>query len=353
MTLAPHVPPTLILLVGLAVVSCRRESGTPAGDGPMEADSTAVRVFDPAFEEILPEGAFLEELARGFTWSEGPVWRPDREDLLFSDIPANTIYRWAPGAGLSVFMRPAGHVMGDPPGEEMGTNGLLLDSEGRLVMCDHGQRAITRLRGATFTKEVLADTYRSSRFNSPNDAVYHSGGALYFTDPPYGLAELNDDPQKELAFNGVYRLAPDGTVTLLTDELSFPNGIAFSPDEESLYVSNSDPERAVWTAFPVRADGTLGEGSVLHDATAMVEEGRVGLPDGMTVDAEGRLFATGPGGVHVFTPDGTRIGLLETGRAAANATFGGDGSTLYVTADHRLLRIDLDTRGLGFDGADG
>lgn len=343
-----------MLLVGGLAAGCRqepvqttRQGASSGGAEPTAADSTAVRTLDPAFEALVPEGAVLVELARGFRWSEGPVWRADEEELLFSDIPANTIYRWAEEDGLSVFMRPAGHVVGEPPGEELGTNGLLLDPEGRLVFCDHGQRAITRLDEHDFTKQVLVGSYQGQSLNSPNDGIFHSSGALYFTDPPYGLAELNDDSAKELEYNGVYRLAPDGTLTLLTRELTYPNGIAFSPDEDTLYVANSDPERAIWMAFPVEEDGTLGEGSVFYDATEMVGEQRPGLPDGMAVDADGHLFATGPGGVHVFTPGGRRLGVMETGSAAANVAFGGaEGSTLFVTSDHRLLSIETRTGGL-------
>ena len=185
--------------------------------------------------------------------------------------------------------------------------------------------------------EPVATRWEGKRFNSPNDAIFRSNGDLYFTDPPYGLTGKMGDPEKEIDFQGVYRVTPSGEVTLLTSEMSRPNGIAFSPDERTLYVANSDPERAVWMAFPVLEDGTLGEGRVLFDATHLVPD-LPGLPDGLAVDVEGHLFATGPGGVLVLAPDGQFLGTILTGRPTSNCTFGGDGRTLYVTADESLLR---------------
>src|SRR5690554_4131190 len=199
---------------------------------------------DPRFDELVPADAKLEVLAEGFEWTEGPVWSKFEGYLLFSDIPRNTIYRWDEENGLRVYIRPAGYSGAEPPGFELGTNGLLFDAEGRLVACDHGNRQIVRFDTTNFTRTTLADRYEGKRLNSPNDAVFRSNGDLYFTDPPYGLRGLNDSPLKELPYNGVYRLSADGELTLLTDELSFPNGIAFSPDEKTLYVANSDPNRA-------------------------------------------------------------------------------------------------------------
>ncbi|MEX0748261.1 MAG: SMP-30/gluconolactonase/LRE family protein [Rhodothermales bacterium] len=300
------------------------------------------------FEALIPKGAFVEKLAEGFEWSEGPVWVPAGQYLLFSDIPVNTIYRWDAGRGLHPYLRPAGYAWNDAPGLELGTNGLVLDSEGRLVMCDHGNRQIARLDTTNYTKETLASSYNGKRFNSPNDLIYKSNGDLYFTDPPYGLRGLNEDPAKELPFNGVYRLRPSGEVTLLTRELSFPNGIAFSPDESTLYVANSDPQRPIWMAFDVLEDGTLTNGRVFFDASELVARGLRGLPDGLKVDRQGNLFATGPGGVVVLSPEGTHLGTIATGELAANCAFGDDGSSLYITSDRLLARIRLNTMGLGF-----
>ena len=228
-----------------------------------------------------------------------------------------------------------------------GSNGLLMDRQGRLVLCQHGDRRVARLEpDGKFT--TLADKYMGKRLYSPNDGVFKSNGDLYFTDPPYGLPKLNQDPAKELDFNGVYRLsASDGTLTLLTKEMTFPNGIALSPDEKTLYVANSDREKAIWMAFPLKDDGTVGAGRVFADVTSSVPT-KKGLPDGMKVDAAGNVFATGPGGVLVFAPDGTHLGTFNTGEATANCGWGEDGSVLYITADMYIGRVRLRTKGQGF-----
>ncbi len=210
-------------------------------------------------------------------------------------------------------------------------------------MCCHGDRLIRRLE-SDGTTTTLASHYEGKRFNSPNDLVYHSNGDLYFTDPPYGLPEGLEGPHAELSFCGVYRLSPDGTVTLLTKEMTRPNGIGLSPDEKTLYVAQSDPKAALWRAFPLRDDGTLGEGKIFFDATRWVPERR-GLPDGMTIDQRGNLWATGPGGVLVFSPSGTLLGILHTGEATANCTFGEDGQTLFITADMYLCRVRTSVKG--------
>jgi gluconolactonase len=299
----------------------------------------------PAFDRLVPPDARIERLAGGFRWSEGPIWRQSGGYLLFTDIPANTIHRWSEAEGLDVFLRPAGYTRPDPPGRELGSNGLAFDAEDRLVMADHGNREISRLDEDNFTKTTLADRYGGRRLNSPNDLVIRSNGDIYFTDPPYGLQGLHDSPLKELDFAGVYRLTPAGEVTLLTRGLRFPNGIAFSPDERTLYVANSDPERAIWMAYDVRGDGGIANGRVLFDATSLVGRERPGLPDGIAVDREGNLFATGPGGVLVITPEGRHLGTIVTGAATANCKFGDDGHTLYMTAHQNLLRVRLNTAG--------
>lgn len=304
--------------------------------------------LDARLDKLIPVNASLEKLAEGFEWTEGPLWFPTEKAVLFTDIPKNTIYQWQEKKGLSIFLRPAGYTGDDPPGAELGANGLFLDAEGRLTMCDHGNRSVSRLNMENFTKTVLTSAYKSKRLNSPNDGIFKSNGDLYFTDPPYGLYKLNDDPQKELDFNGVYRLSAAGELTLLTKALTFPNGIAFSPDEKTLYVAVSDPEKAVWMAFDVKADGTLENDRVFYDATDFVKAGKKGLPDGIAIDKSGNLFATGPGGVNIFSADGTLLGRIDTGQATSNCAFGDDGSSLYITADMYLCRIRLAIKGLGF-----
>lgn len=298
---------------------------------------------DPALDELLAPDAKLEVLASGFRWSEGPIWLPEEEALLFSDIPRNTIWRWKAGEELSVYMKPSGYTGVVEYGPEPGSNGLTLDPQGRLVACEHGDRRVSVLT-KDGGKLTLADRYQGRRLNSPNDVVFHSNGDLYFTDPPYGLPQRWDDPRRELDFCGVYRLTPAGELTLLTGEMTRPNGLAFSPDERTLYVANSDPEQAVWMAFPVRDDGTLAAGEVFADVTEMVGA-YPGLPDGLKVDRSGNLWATAPGGVHIYTPGGRLLGRIDTGEPTANCNWGGDGSTLYIAANMHVCRIHTLTRG--------
>jgi gluconolactonase len=300
---------------------------------------------DSRFDVLVPKEAKVEKLAEGYDWSEGPAWDKATGSLVFSDVPMNTVFRWKEGAGVSVFLKPSGYTGSSPRGGEPGSNGLVFGPDGKLVLCQHGDRRVARLDGGKFT--TLADNYQGKKLNSPNDAVFHSNGDLYFTDPPYGLLKGNADAAKELTFNGVYRLKPSGELTLLTKEMTFPNGIALSPDEKTLYVANSDPNLAIWKAFPVKDDGTIGEGKVFANVTAWART-KKGLPDGMKVDAAGNLFATGPGGVLVFAPDGTHLGTFATGEATANCGWGDDGSTLYITADMYIGRVRLTTKGKGF-----
>jgi gluconolactonase len=303
-----------------------------------------LEVNDPNFFTLIELSAPIQKLASGFDWSEGPVWIKDGGYLLFSDVPSNTVYRWKEGDGVSVFLKPSGYTGSTPRAGEPGSNGLTTDSQGRLVLCEHGDRRIGRVEkdGRHVT---LADKFNGKRFNSPNDLVYKSNGDLYFTDPPYGLEKNVDDPKKEIPFQGVYRLKPNGELTLLTDQMSRPNGIAFSPDEKTLYVANSDPLHAVWMAYDVKPDGTIANGRVFFDATSLVGPNKKGLPDGMKVDKAGNLFATGPGGVFVFSPAGKHLGTINTGEATANVAWGGDGTVLYITADMFLCRIKTKTRG--------
>ncbi len=301
--------------------------------------------LDERLDALIDSDVRPEILADGFDWAEGPVWVEDGGYVLFSDIPSNKVYRWRAGDGLSDFLYPSGYTGEAPRSGEVGSNGLTLDSDGRLVLAQHGDRRIARLTAELSdpapTYETIASLYEGKRFNSPNDLVFHSGGALYFTDPPYGLERNMDDPAKELDFQGVFRLDVDSSVTLLTDELSRPNGIAFSPDEKTLYVANSDPEHAVWMAWDVLDDGSIANGRTFFDATGLVEQGELGLPDGLKVDAAGNLFATGPGGVLVFASDGIHLGTVKTTQATSNCAFGYDNAALYITADMYLLRIAL------------
>ena len=301
--------------------------------------------LDPALDALLPKNAMIEKLAEGFDWSEGPVWMPG-DYLLFSDVPMNTIFKWDASHGVSIFLQPSGYTGTAPRGGEPGSNGLTHDKQGRLIACQHGDRRVARWENGKFV--AVADRYKGKRFNSPNDVVVKSNGDIYFTDPPYGLPLNIDDPTKEISFQGVYRVsAQDGKVMLLTDEVTRPNGLAFSPDEKILYVASSDPLKAIWMSYPVKADGTLGEGRIFFDVTAS-QAGKKGLPDGMKIDRSGNLWATGPGGVLIISPDGKHLGTLATGEATANCAWGDDGSTLYITADMYLCRVRTKTKGAGW-----
>lgn len=315
----------------------------------MSSDASAqVERLDPALDALVPAGARLERVAGGLDWCEGPSWRRSGGYLLFSDIPQNTVYRWKEGQGLSVFLRPAGYIRDDPAGVELGTNGLAFDAQDRLVMADHGNRQIARLDESNYTRTTLADRFQGKRLNSPNDLVISSRGDIYFTDPPYGLRDLNRNPAKELDFNGVYRLTAAGELSLVTRELSFPNGIALSPDERTLYVAVSDQSNAVIMAYDVAPAGEVSGGRVFFDARPLLRQGKRGVPDGMTVDARGNLFATGPGGVLVISAQGKHLGTIVTGQTTSNAVFGDDGSSLYLTADMDIMRVRLTTKGIGF-----
>ena len=309
--------------------------------------------YDKSFDNLVAPGAAIEVLSAGFVWSEGPVWIKDEEHsyggfLLFSDIPNNRIVRWDEGEGAGTWMQPSGYTGAAEYGNEPGSNGLLLDRFGQLVMCEHGDRRVSLLtRGGG--KITLADSYQGKRLNSPNDACLGPDKtSIYFTDPPYGLPKRFEDSRRELDFCGVYRLDRNRAVTLLTDEMTRPNGIAFSPDFKTLYVAQSDPEAPVWKSFPVKEDGTLGEGKVFYDATENFEKGLPGLPDGLKVDQSGNLWATGPGGVYVLSPQGKLLGRISTGEKTANCGWGNDGSVLYMTADTYLCRIRTKTKGAGW-----
>lgn len=306
-----------------------------------------IDVYDPAMEQLIDREAKIEILADGFTWTEGPVWIGSATDghLLFSDIPRNSIFRWKQGEGVSLFMNPSGYTGVTYYGLEPGSNGLLLDADGNLVMCEHGDRRVSVLtpKGG---KRTLADNYQGKRLNSPNDAVLKSNGDLYFTDPPYGLPARENDPRRELDHFGVYRISrKSGDVTLITKQLQRPNGIAFSPDEKTLYVAQSDPKQAIWMAFDVLTDGSAGEGRVLHDVTSLVGK-EPGLPDGMSVDQKGNLWASGPGGIFVISPQGKPLGRITTGQRTSNCCFGEDGTTLFLTVDMYLCRVKTKSKGL-------
>jgi gluconolactonase len=327
-------------------------SAATEGDAPMKVSAPVERV-DPALDSIVPAQPVVEKVATGagFKWTEGPVWIPAGY-LLFAEIPSNSIRKWTPGGGVSIFMQPSGYKgPASFGGPEPGSNGMTLDKRGRLTVAGHAQRDVWRLEGTDPEAQItmLADTYEGKKLNSPNDLVYKSDGALYFTDPPYGLPKLDKDPGKELPFNGVYRLAgaldhkpgapaDHAKLELLVKDMPRPNGICFSPDEKYLYINNSEPKK-FWMRYTVKADGKLTDGKVIFDATS---DPRSGAPDGMKVDQKGNIYSAGPGGVWIFSPEGKHLGTLDIPERVGNVAWGGaDHKTLYVAASSSIYRISL------------
>lgn len=305
----------------------------------------SIEKLDESLSEIIDANAKIEILGEGYTWSEGPIWIPSEKMLLFSDVPENKIYKWTEDNGVELYLTPSGFTGKDYPSTEPGSNGLTLDRDGKLVLCQHGDRRVARMDApynsptATFT--TLVDQYNGKKLNSPNDAVFRSNGDLFFTDPPYGLPGREvDSVYKEQAFNGVYKVSTDGKVTLLVDSISRPNGIALTPDEKTLIVANSDPANAVWYAFDIDANDSLSNARILFDATAETKTSK-GLPDGFKIDKKGNIFASGPGGVWIFNATGKVIGKIKLPEATANTALADGDKTLYITSDMYLLRVKL------------
>lgn len=313
-----------------------------------------IRRLSPELDAIIAPDAPIEQLADGITWAEGPVWVWEGGYLLFSDVPGNVMHRWSAKDGKTDFLRPSGYD--GPPTKifrEAGSNGAIVTLAGELVIADCGNRGLAKVDLVTKKKTVLASGYKGKKFNSPNDLVEARQGALrgslYFTDPPYGLEGLDASPAKELPFNGVFLLRPNGEVALVNDKLTFPNGVALSPDNKRLYVSVSDPKRPVIMAYDLGADGLPTSSKVFFDASDLQKAGGPGLPDGMKVDAEGHLFASGPGGIMILTPQAKLLGVIETGGPIANCAFGDrDGKTLYLTSNHVVARVRTKTSGLAW-----
>ena len=346
----------------------------PAETGPAETAGAgmtvgAVDYYDERGRGILPEGTVIEKLTEDtFSWSEGPVWIADDSEaggyVLFSDVPENVIYKWSAEQGLETWLQPSGYD-GEPTDgfREPGTNGLIPASDGDAILAgSHGDRAIVRIDLATKEKTLIVGQHDGQKFSSPNDLVMAGDGSVYFTDPPYGLAGIDDSPLKEIAFNGVYRLGAGaldggvngeaGAVSVVDDSLSKPNGVILSPDGTTLYVAQSDPAAAIIYAYDLAEDGLpAGDGArrVFADLTGEVGQAMPGLPDGMAMDTAGNLYATGPGGIRIFAPDGMALARIDTGTAAANVTFGGpDGGDLYITSGPFLARVETTATGLGF-----
>ncbi|MCW3091131.1 MAG: Gluconolactonase [Ferruginibacter sp.] len=313
----------------------------------VEIDPTSklrIEIIDPEALNLLDTTAKIEIIAKGFKWTEGPLYISNGEYLLFSDIPDNKIYKWKEGQGVSTFLTPSGNTLEVKNIKEPGSNGLILDAEGYLVLCQHGDRRIAKMTlpidkaGPEFVS--LADKFQGKRLNSPNDAVYHPNGDLYFTDPPYGLGNGIEDATKELDFQGVYRLKPDGRLDLFTKGLQYPNGIALSPDSKTLYVASSDSANYVWMQYELDSAGMPKSQRVFYEAHAYQGK-NLGAPDGMKVNETGYIFASGPEGIWLFTPGAKLIAKLHTGQLTSNCAFSPGEKTLYMTCDDYVMRLQL------------
>jgi gluconolactonase len=301
-----------------------------------------VKRLNPGLDAIIPPSATVEFLAEGFRWAEGPVWIAQGDYLLFSDPPANIVYRWRKGEGAQPFLSPAGFQGDIPAGvREAGLNGLTTDKDGALIAADSGTRAIVRVDLKSRQRTILADQFDGKRFNSPNDLCIAPSGILYFTDPPYGFTDGDESALRELPYNGLYMRTPDGTVTLIDGSHHRPNGVAIAPDGRTLYLALSDEKQPEVRAYTLGADGRPTGQRLFHDFREGLAQGLPGLPDGIKVGPKGHVFATGPGGVHIFTSEGEALGLVGAGKAVANICFGAGGASLFLTSSDRLARIAL------------
>src|SRR5271157_4039204 len=323
-----------VLSLSVLLVGCST-APAPAPVADSHGVGSIVRL-DPAFDSLLLRDTQVEKVAGGFQFTEGPLWRPEGR-LWFSDLFVNVVRSVTPTGQVEVLIQNAGgQANAPPPGAFVGPNGMIADKDGYVLLCQHTNRRIVRVAKDLEITPYL-EKFEGKRFNSPNDLVYRSDGSLYFTDPPYGLLKEDDDPAKELKFDGVFRYAK-GKLQVVVKDLTRPNGLAFSPDEKTFYVDNSDPNSKVVMRYDVAADGTVTNGKVFADVTAEKEDG---LPDGMKVDVQGDLYVSGPGGVWVFSPEGKHLGTIKPGETPANCGWAEDGKTLYITATTSVYRIRL------------
>jgi gluconolactonase len=305
----------------------------------------SVERLDPAFDQLVAPTTKIEKIAEGLRWSEGPVWYDG--GILFSDVLANTAYQWKSGMPNAVpYLRPSGLFTANAGIREPGSNGMTRDAQGRLLLCQHGERRVARWENGTFT--VLADRYEGKRFNSPNDLIVKKSGDVLFTDPPYGLTDISKSKLREVDFAGIYRIATDGKVTLLSKSLPYPNGLALSPDEKILYVGSTEADAARIYAYDVKADGTLANERIFFNAQPMVNDQNKGGCDGLKVDRAGNIWSSGAGGVLVISPAAKLIGRIHTGEQSSNCNWGDDGSVLYITSDYFVVRVATLTKGAGW-----
>jgi gluconolactonase len=327
------LPTNIRILLCVAVAACLAGCSRTAARAVETHGVGSIVRLDPAFDAIVPRDAQIEKVAGGFQFTEGPLWRSDGR-LWFSDVTGNIVRSVTPAGQVAELIPNAGGPSTAPPGSFIGPNGMIADKEGFVLLCQHTNRRIVRV-SRDLNAVAYLDKFDGKRFNSPNDLVYRSDGALYFTDPPYGLLKQDDDPAKELPFNGVFRYSAGKTQAVIKD-LTRPNGIAFSPDEKTLYIANSDEKHKVWMRYDVAPNGSVSNGRVFFDVTSEKEDG---LPDGMKVDSRGNIYGSGPGGLWVFSPEGKHLGTIKPPETPANCNWGDDGSTLYITARTGVYRI--------------
>ncbi|GBF18558.1 MULTISPECIES: SMP-30/gluconolactonase/LRE family protein [Arenibacter] len=337
---------TSIILGSALLLGACKESNKKTIPDEANLAPLSIEILDDEALQIIDPKSKIEILASGFAWTEGPLWIKEGDYLLFSDIPNNKVYKLDPKNKDTVtYLHPSGFSGTDFTGEEPGSNGLLLNKEGELVLMQHGNRQVAKMNTPVSTPSsdftTLVDSYMGKQLNSPNDATFDKNGNLYFTDPPYGLPKRMDDEGKELNFQGIYCLMTNGELILL-DSISRPNGIGISPDGNVLYVANSDPEHAAWYQYKISEPGKVTDKKLFYEVTELIgKEGQQGLPDGLKIKSNGTLFATGPGGVWIFNPKGKALARIHTGQATANCAFDSEEKRLYITADDIIMAVDL------------
>jgi len=323
--------------------------GTAYAAAPTKIEGATIDRWDPAMDAIVPKDWKIEKLAEGFGWAEGPIWVKSGGYLLFTDVPGNKMWKWSEKGGLEKFLDPSGAANPDMNvWREAGANGLAILDKKSILLADTGNRGIQKLDLKSKKKTPVAMSFEGKKFASPNDVTRMKNGVIFFTDPPYGFKKFDAAPEIEIKFNGVYRMGKDGKVTAIEKELYRPNGVALSPDEKTLYVTQSEPTKAIIMAYSLDAGGNVTGKKLFHDATDLVNDQSPGLPDGITVASDGTIFTSAPGGILVLSKEGKRLGRINDGSPTANCKFGDDGKTLYLTSKDMLARIRLNVSGIGF-----
>ena len=323
--------------------------GTVHAAAPVKIEEATIDRWDPAMDAIVPKDWKIEKLAEGFGWAEGPIWVKSGGYLLFTDVPGNKMWKWSEKGGLEKFLDPSGATSPDTNiWREAGANGLAILDKNTILLANTGNRGIEKLDLKSKKRSPVAMSFEGKKFASPNDVVRMKSGVLFFTDPPYGYKKFDAAPEIEIKFNGVYRMGKDGKVTAIEKELYRPNGVALSPDERTLYVTQSEPTKAIIMAYSLDAAGNVTGKKLFHDATDLVGEKSPGLPDGLAVASDGTIFTSAPGGILVLSKEGKRLGRISDGKPTANCKFGDDGKTLYLTSKDMLARIRLNVSGAGF-----